>query len=191
MINVLKLRKILGWLGATLPLIVAVLYMLFEVNAFILPACILLICYDGYDKQDRLVCTLAGIFGLCICLFPCYNKDLGFDPWTLVGTFHIPAVISGWVHNISAIIFFALLAYNSYFLFTKSSGELTAEKKKRNLIFKVCGIGMLASFIILIPLEILDVSFGTWLVEAIALTFFGASWLTKSQCYSWLFKDKE
>ena len=213
MINVLKLRKILGWLGATLPLIVAVLYMLFEVRAFILPASIsatyyaascitpfmiilgaagiLLICYDGYDKQDRLVCTLAGIFGLCICLFPCYNKDLGFDPWTLVGTFHIPAVISGWIHNISAIIIFAQLAYNSYFLFTKSSGELTAEKKKRNLIFKICGIGMLASFIILIPLEILDVSFGTWLVEAIALTFFGASWLTKSQCYSWLFKDKE
>ena len=184
MINVLKLRKILGWLGAALPLIVAVLYMLFEVNAFILPASIsatyyvascitpfmiilgaagiLLICYDGYDKQDRLICTLAGIFGLCICLFPCYNKDLGFDPWTLVGTFHIPAVISGWVHNISAIIFFALLAYNSYFLFTKSSGELTTEKKKRNLIFKICGIGMLASFVLLIPFEIFDVSFGTW-----------------------------
>ena len=108
MINVLKLRKILGWLGATLPLIVAALYMIFEVGAFILPrsisatyyaascitpfmiilgaAGILLICYDGYDKQDRLVCTLAGIFGLCICLFPCYNKFLDFGPWELVGT---------------------------------------------------------------------------------------------------------
>jgi hypothetical protein len=213
MINVLKLRKILGWLGAALPLIVAVLYMLFEVNAPILPgsisatyyaascitpfmiilgaAGILLICYDGYDKQDRLICTLAGIFALCICLFPCHNEDLGHDPWLLVGTFHIPAIISGWIHNISAIIFFALLAYNSYFLFTKSSGELTAEKKKRNLIFKICGIGMIASFILLIPFKLLDVYFGTWLVEAIALTFFGASWLTKSQCYSWLFKDKE
>jgi uncharacterized protein YacL len=152
---------------------------------------ILLICYDGYDKQDRLICTLAGIFGLCICIFPCFNKDLGFDPWTLVGTFQLPAVISGWIHNISAIIFFALLAYNSYFLFTKSSGEMTLEKKKRNLIFKVCGIGMLASFILLIPLELLDVSFATWLIEAIALMFFGVSWLTKSQCYSWLFKDKK
>ena len=213
MINVLKLRKILGWLGATLPLIVAALYMIFEVGAFILPrsisatyyaascitpfmiilgaAGILLICYDGYDKQDRLVCTLAGIFGLCICLFPCYNKFLDFGPWELVGTLQLPAVISGWIHNISAIIFFVLLAYNSYFLFTKSSGEMTENKRKRNLIFKICGIGMLASFIILIPLEILDVFFATWLIEAIALTFFGVSWLTKSQCYTWLFKDKD
>jgi NHS family xanthosine MFS transporter len=30
-----------------------------------------------------------------------------------------------------------------------------------------------------------------WIVEALALIFFGISWLTKSQCYSWLFADKE
>ena len=69
MINVLKLRKILGWLGMLLPWIVAGLYMFFEVQAFVLPvsisatyyvascitpfmvilgaASILLICYDG------------------------------------------------------------------------------------------------------------------------------------------------
>lgn len=208
MINVVKLRKILGWLGALLPWIVAGLYMLFEVKAFVLPgsisatyyvascitpfmvilgaASILLICYDGYDKQDSIVCTLAGIFGLCICLFPCAATGL-----PLVGTFQLPTIVSGWVHNISAIIFFALLAYNSYFLFTKSSGEITPEKKKRNLIFKICGIGMLASFVLLIPLGLLGISFATWLVEAIALMFFGISWLTKSQCYTWLFKDKK
>lgn len=208
MINVLKLRKILGWLGTLLPLIVAVLYMLFEVKAFILPssisatyytascitpfmiilgsAGILLICYQGYDKQDEIVCTLAGIFGLCICLFPC-----GATRLPVVGTFQLDTMVSSWVHNITAIIFFGLLAYNSFFLFTKSSGEMTAAKKKRNIIFRVCGIGMIASFILLIPLTLLKVSFATWLVEAIALLFFGLSWLTKSQCYTWLFKDKE
>jgi hypothetical protein len=66
---------------------------------------------------------------------------------------------------------------------------MTNEKKKRNIIFRVCGIGMLASFLLLIPLW--NVSFGVWLVEAVALMFFGISWLTKSQCYKWLFKDKE
>lgn len=209
MINVLKLRKILGWLGMLLPWIVAGLYMFFEVQAFVLPASIsatyyvascitpfmvilgaasiLLICYDGYDKQDSIVCTLAGIFGLCICLFPC-----GAAPnLALVGTFQLPAGFSGRIHNISAVIFFALLAYNSYFLFTKSSGKVTSEKKKRNLIFKICGIGMLASFILLIPLGLLGVSFATWLVEALALMFFGISWLTKAQCYTWLFKDAD
>ena len=206
MINTMKLRKMLGWLGMLLPWIVAIQYMIFEIGSFGLPesisatyyrascitpfmiilgsAGILLICYDGYDKQDAIVCTLAGIFGLCICLFPC-----GYLPVMKVGTFQIPSNISAWLHNGSAFIFFGLLAYNSLFLFTKSSGELTPEKKKRNIIFRVCGIGMLASFLLLIPLW--NVSFGIWLVEAIALMFFGISWLTKSQCYTWLFKDKK
>lgn len=94
-----------------LPWIVAALYMIYEVKTFKLPssisatyyrascitpfmiilgsAAILLICYDGYDKQDEIVCTIAGIFGLCICLFPC------FGPLELVGTFQIPDSICG------------------------------------------------------------------------------------------------
>ena len=48
---------------------------------------------------------------------------------------------------------------------------------------------MLASFVLLIPFLLLDVRVGMWVVEALALLFFGISWLTKSQCYSWLFKD--
>lgn len=214
MINILKLRKILGWLGVALPWIVAALYMIFKVGAFSIPhsisatyhvascitpfmiilgsAGILLICYDGYDKQDKIVCTLAGIFGLLICLFPCRNlpNDYTLPATMLIGTFQLPANVSGWIHNIVAIIFFGLLAYNSYFLFTKSSGEMTPQKKKRNLIFRICGIGMIASFALLIPLVLLKVSCAIWLVEAIALMFFGISWLTKSQCYTWLFKDK-
>lgn len=205
MINTIQLRKMLGWLGILLPWIVAILYMIFEVGRFELPnsisatyyedscitpfmiilgsAGILLICYEGYDKIDNIICTLAGIFGICICIFPC-----GYWPISPVGTFQIPSNISAWLHNISAFIFFGLLAFNSLFLFTKSSGEMTNEKKKRNIIFRVCGIGMLASFLLLIPLW--NVDFGVWLVETIALMFFGISWLTKSQCYKWLFKDK-
>lgn len=206
MINTTQLRKMLGWLGMLLPWIVAILYMIFEVGRFELPnsisatyyesscitpfmiilgsAGILLICYEGYDKLDNIICTLAGIFGICICIFPC-----GIIPIRNVGTFQIPSNISAWLHNVSAFIFFGLLAFNSLFLFTKSAGVMTPEKKKRNIIFRVCGIGMLASFLLLIPLW--NVSFGIWLVEAIALMFFGISWLTKSQCYRWLFKDKE
>lgn len=205
MINTIQLRKMLGWLGILLPWIVAILYMIFEVGRFELPnsisatyyedscitpfmiilgsAGILLICYEGYDKIDNIICTLAGIFGICICIFPC-----GYWPISPVGTFQIPSNISAWLHNVSAFIFFGLLAFNSLFLFTKSSGEMTNEKKKRNIIFRVCGIGMLASFLLLIPLW--NVDFGIWLVETIALMFFGISWLTKSQCYKWLFKDK-
>ena len=45
------------------------------------------------------------------------------------------------LQHISAIIFFGLLAYNSFFLFTKSSDVMTDKKKKRNIIYRVCGIG--------------------------------------------------
>lgn len=208
MIDTLKLRKTLGWLGMLLPWIVALLFMVFEAHAVMLPgsisatyyvdACItpfmiilgsaglLLMTYNGYDKQDKIICTLAGIFGLMICLFPCGATSLEY-----VGTFNLPRSVSAIIHNASAVIFFLLLAYNSIFLFTKSGGEMTDKKKKRNLIYRICGIGMAASFVLLVPFELFNVPAGTWIVEAIALMFFGISWLTKSQCYNWLFKDSE
>ena len=33
-------------------------------------ASVLLICYKGYDRGDDITATIAGIFGLLICLFP-------------------------------------------------------------------------------------------------------------------------
>jgi hypothetical protein len=106
-----------------------------------------------------------------------------------VGTFQINPIVSGILHNICAIGFFILLAYNSYFLFTKSGGNMTENKKKRNIIFRVCGIGMAASFLFIIPISIFEWWGGIWIVETIALAFFGISWLTKAGCYRWLFRD--
>jgi len=53
-------------------------------------------------------------------------------------------------------------------LFTKGSGEPTKKKKIRTVIYRVCGIGMLASFLIMLLPE-----FGikVWLLETIALFF--------------------
>lgn len=211
MINTVRLRNSLGILGMLLPVIVLVLSLVngygfpdsisatYYLDPCITPfmiilgaAGLLLISYRGYDKQDDIVCTLAGIFALCICLFPCSNDKMYMMEYIpdIVGTFQLPRVVSGWIHNISAIIFFLLLAYNSLFLFTKSSGEMTEKKKKRNLIFKICGIGMVAAMVCIIPLSIFEVWGGTWWVEMIALAFFGISWLTKSNVYPFLFAEK-
>lgn len=212
-INTLGLRKILGWLGMLLPLIVLGLCLIFgygfpdsiSSTYYIAPtitpfmiilgaAGILLICYKGYDKHDNIICTIAGICALCICLFPCSTADL-IEHWfdanipTTVGTFQLPENISGIVHNISAVSFFGLLAYNSFFLFTKSSGVMTDKKRKRNIIYRVCGIGMIASFALLIPVSIFEIWSGVWWIETIALVFFGVSWLTKADTYRWLFCD--
>lgn len=209
-INTITLRLILGWLGIALPWIVLLLSIIngygvpdsISATYYLAPcitpfmiilgaASIFLICYSGYDKQDDLVSTFAGICGLCICIFPCSNRfmrALGFIPET-VGTFQLDVELSGWIHNISAIVFFLLLAYNTYFLFTKGSDYPTPNKKKRNIIYRACGIGMLVALICIIPLSIFKVWGGTWLVEAIALSFFGLSWLTKSDVYPWLYCD--
>lgn len=205
MIDILKLRKIIGYCGIALPILVLFLSLIFgygfpkSISAtYYIPNCItpfmiilgsasmLLLCYDGYDIQDKIVCKLAGISGFGICIFPCSNIELG-----AVGTFSIPQGVSGILHNICAVIFFGLLAYNSIFLFTKSNGNMTREKKRRNLIYKVCGIVMIGSFILLIPFNLLSINNGIWIVEAIALLAFGISWLTKSDSYKILFKDNK
>ena len=116
MINVKKLRCFIGWLAMLLPWIVVILSLAFgysfpeSISATyyrdecIVPfmiilgsAGVLLICYDGYDKQDRIICTIAGIFGLMICIFPCstYPNNVGLNSAELIGTFHLPAVASG------------------------------------------------------------------------------------------------
>lgn len=215
MINTKRLRIPLGFLGMLLPLIVLALSIIFgygipdSISAtYYLAPCItpfmiilgaagiLLISYSGYDRHDDLICTLAGIFAFGICLFPCGTAGL-IDKWpelaelTHVGTFQIIPAISGILHNICAIAFFGLLAYNALFLFTKSSGSMTEKKKKRNIIFRVCGIGMVVSFLVIIPISIFNLWGGTWLVEAIALIFFGVSWLTKANYFSWLFAEKD
>lgn len=195
-INTVRLRAMIGWLGMLLPWAVVLLVGDFPnsiSNTWYTNACtvfmivlgsasILLMCYQGYEKVDDITLTLAGVAGLGVCLFPCSIKDSA----DRVGTFLIDKDISNVIHSVSAIIFFALLAYNSIFLFTKGDGSPTKKKKVRNVIYIVSGVGMIASFLLLLlpyfPVKI-------WLVETIALFFFGISFLTKADIYPWLFCD--
>lgn len=198
MINTIRLRCTIGWLGILLPWIVVLLLWAFPssisatyytaeaITPFMIilgSASFLLFSYKGYGAIDDVINSFAGIFGLLICLFPCTNSA-----FELVGTFQVPYIISGRIHNIAAIGFFGLLSFNSLFLFTRGDGNPTKNKKIRNIIYRVCGIGMIASFLILLlPSFYIRI----WLVEAVALFFFGISWLTKADYYPWLFADKK
>ena len=209
-INTLRLRAMLGWLAMLLPWIVvflamcsgysfpASISMTYYYASCITPfmiilgsASILLIAYKGYDKLDDIICTIAGIFGLGICLFPCSNYALLKAGLVVdkVGTFQLPYQISSTIHNVTAIVFFGLLAFNSFFLFTKGDDNPTKRKKIRNFIYRLCGLGMIGSFALLIPLYKNNIHAATWIVETIALAFFGLSWLTKADIYPWLFAD--
>lgn len=194
MFNVKRLRCFISWLAFSLPWMLVLILGYFPRSisetyythagaVFMIivgSASILLMYYDGYDRVDDIINTIAGMFGLLICLFPCEHEA------EKVGTFQIPVEVSAVIHNISAVVFFAILAYVSLFQFTKSGGDMTENKKKRNAIYRVCGIGMMASFaLFLLP----DFYIKTWLIEMLALSFFGISWLTKANAYKWLFAD--
>lgn len=207
-IDTTRLRKMVGWLGMLLPIIVLMLCLVFQcvpgdhyfpdsisatyyyaptITPFMIilgSAGILLMCYRGYSPIDDVINTLTGIAAECICLFPCYNGR-----YDVVGTFQIPMEMSSWIHNVSAILFFGLLAYNVLFLFTKSGSVITPNKKKRNIIFRVCGIGMTVSLLAIVLVSIFGMWAGTWLVETVALFFFGIAFLTKADVYPWLFCD--
>lgn len=196
-VNTIRLRVVLGVLAILLPWIVALLAGEIPVSisaTYYIPQCItpfmgilvaasiLLMCYKGYTWVDDLILTLAGISGLGICLFPTAISGGA----THVGTFQIEKSLSSRIHLICAIIFFILLSYNSLFLFTKGDKNPTKKKKIRNVIYIVCGIGMIASFgILLLP----PFRIRIWLVETIALFFFGLSFLTKADVFPFLFCD--
>lgn len=197
-INTIRLRATIGWLGMLLPWIVVLLIGYFPpsisatwytnactVFMIILgSASFLLISYKGYSLIDDILLTCSGIAGLGICLFPC-SITAAHEK---VGTFLIDNHTSDILHCSFAVVFFGLLAYNSLFLFTKSDGELTKAKKARNIVFRICGVGMIASFLILL---IPSIPYKIWVVETIALFFFGISFLTKANIYPWLFCDKK
>ena len=195
-INTVRLRVVLGSLAIALPWIVALLNRgipnsisaTYYSDACITPfmiilgaASVLLMCYQGYDIIDDIVLCCSGLFGLFICFFPTYCSWLD-----RVGTFQIPTATSYLIHNISAIIFFCLLSYNSFFLFTKGDGNPTKKKKIRNIIYRICGVGMVSAFLLMLLPRF---SIQIWLVETIALFFFGLSFLTKADVFPFLFCD--
>ena len=95
MINTRRLRCTIGWLGMLLPWLVLLMSNIYgcgfpdSISAtYYIPTCItpfmiilgsaglLLLSYKGYDRQDDIVCTIAGVFAVGICLFSCGTKDL-------------------------------------------------------------------------------------------------------------------
>lgn len=186
----MALRKTVGWIGILLPftLMFGVL-IFFNDNTiyksislyyhspmrdiFVGALCaigLFLLYYKGYDKWDNLTASIAGFFAICVAWFPTVKS----------GPYNLAAVI----HFVSATIFFLTLAYISLFLFTKKRTTPTRQKLSRNIIYKTCGIVMLACLLaIFIYFIIMQEAFGNtrfifW-AETVALIAFGVSWLTK------------
>lgn len=154
------------------------------------PACIVLLSYEGYERLDNVITTLAGVFGLGIVLFPCHVSWI--PAGSPVGFFQLPIGISNILHTLCAGIFFFLLAFNSFGLFTRSKGEMTRRKMIRNKIYKVCGYGMLLFEFVFVGVFLLHLpGYYIMLVEIILLHLFGFSWLVKGEAFPFLNDEEE
>jgi len=209
----LELRKAIGILGMALPFILLIGGLIFGNKSlqysishyyhtnmrdfFIgLLFCIslFLVTYQGYKWYDNLITVIIGITGFGTALFPSLigkaSKCIEPVSTDYIGMFHLHYEVSNIIHGISAISFFLLLAINSFVIFTKSNNvPMTENKKKRNLIYRICGIII---FISLIALLIFYLTIGLekmicykipFFIETIMLLAFGFSWLVKGETF--------
>lgn len=204
------LRLLIGLLGLSLPLLLIVgawvlqtsisdyyytnMRDYFEGVLFFLA--IFLFAYRPYGQDgwgDNLITTIGAGLALLVALFPTVNLTLGRRPAALVLQF-IPVDWSATVHLLSAGGLFVCFAVMSLAYFTRGRrGPEHRRKALRNLIYRLCGLGILAC-IGWIAFEILTTSdpvvrdrLDILVPEASALVLFGVSWLTKGGL---IFPDK-
>jgi len=219
-ISYYTMRRAIGVLGITLPLILLTGSSLFgdykEVqmsistyyytnmrNIFVGFNCavaLFLFAYRGHDWMDNLAGYLGCIFVLGVAFLPCTISTPN-QPCLVPVSEHNPLV--GKLHNMSAILYFIILIVYSLFLFPKTHMDMVTgekmfmgrQKKKRNVVYYICGSIMTMSLLLIIAymwilnnrysgLERLHPVF--WL-ESIVLLSFGISWLTKGQLF---FRDE-
>ena len=203
-ISYLTLRKAVGILGITLPVIMVIGSALFGKcegiqssislyyhtnmrNIFVGILCaiaLFLFAYKGYDKRDAIAGNLACIFALSVAFFPTSVAEpiLPCIPYSFEN--HIISSI----HFISAGGFFLVIAYFSIFLFTKKDQNPTKMKLKRNKLYRVCGYIILGCILLIAVYSIcqrfnycqnLQKYDPVFWLESLALWAFGISWLTK------------
>lgn len=185
-VSYLNLRRAIGILGISLPIIlltwgwlgqrvwldtISAYYGLRARDALVGCLCTIgcfLFTYHGYDSHDDIAAHLAGLCAVLVALVPATHS----------GVQHA-------LHFVFATGLFVVLAYISYFRFTRLTETPTEAKLVRNRVYRRCAVAMLVC-VGLIPLVDLT-RVGTrlaavrpiFLLETLALWAFGLSWLVK------------
>jgi formate hydrogenlyase subunit 3/multisubunit Na+/H+ antiporter MnhD subunit len=211
----LTLRRVVGILGMLLPLLLYVSllidtgykqplesvshYYFTRVGSIfcivISLLAIFLLIYKGEEPLDAYLSSAAGLFALCLVLFPTDNiTDLCNDPQNEVAvTFLKTSKTRVILHYVASGIFLVCLASLSYFVFTKSDKPIsrqTPAKRKRNRIYKITAFIMVGAILVIalglfniIPAEVYDKYRLTFWMECIAVESFGFSWLIKGDTF--------
>lgn len=203
------IRRSVGFLGVSLPVVLALGIWAFSGCGWIEPSisnyyytimgnilvgvlcavALFLFTYRGFDKWDNISSNIAGLFALGVAFFPMNISKTIDDADIFI------KCDQGWrnaVHYTSAGVFLLTLAYISYCRFTKThhgkKDEMTVKKKKRNVIYRVCAVFIFVSTAMIGVLKIapgiacaISAFKPVFVLETIALWAFGLSWLTKGE----------
>jgi hypothetical protein len=178
---VLPIGKVL-FFGPGLPATISAYYYTDMRNVLVGALCaigVYLLYYPGYDCGDNITTALAGLGAITLALSPT------FPPEPAVPT--AAETVGGVLHYTAAGVFFLGLAYLSYFRFTRTSGDPTEQKLRRNVLYRVCGVVMVVSIAVavlldnVLPAAVLDAVVPVFWLEALAVLAFGVSWLVKGE----------
>lgn len=211
--NSLTLRKIIGVLGMSMPLLLfaflflnnGLQYPLESIShyyytrvsgIFVIILSLLaffLIVYKGKNPIDFYISLFAGIFALLTVLFPTSNiTDVCGDPAKKYSVTILPVSdFRMYFHYTVAALFFLCHSYMSFFLFTKSNksaDERGRQKVIRNRIYRTCGVLMLLSLLVLFAgsLRIIPPS----CFKTFSLTFWMETLSIESFGFAWLVKGE-
>lgn len=203
-ISYLAIRKFVGVLGVSLPFVSVAGTFIFSNCKTILPSisqyyytvmgnyfvgslcgvAMFLFTYKGYDRWDRILTNFAGICAIVSAFFPTQISAAYLSCFVNTSK---SSRFSDLIHLISSALFLLSLATMSIFLFTKSKGTMTPQKKIRNKIYTVSGVLIIVSIILIGLFKLpslqnyLEQYKPTFFFETIALVSFGISWLIKGE----------
>ena len=205
------IRKIIGILGILLPLLVYLFHgdFLSSVSHYYYTKSSLfftsilssfglfLISYKGYERDieteflsDNQITHIGGIAALLVVLIPTSASGSNspvINNMCLSGRYplfgHNNSFLN-FIHLMSAGIFLFTMGWMSFFRFTK--GELTPEKRRRNMIYKISGYIIWSSIFILMTEFITGYNITQYdviIFEIISVYSFGISWIVKGKAF--------
>ena len=202
-----RIRKAIGWLGISLPVVLVLLSLVpfFETGiqdsissyyytnfrelftGVLCAVSLFLIRYKGtknpkFWKNDSLLTNIAGIMALLVALFP---TNPGSCPEKIYTLIPVCAQWLGWIHYTFAAAFFLILADIAINVFTigqQETEDIHISLLNENIIYRVCGYAIIV-FIIMVPVfSFLHIfANSTLLFEALSLFAFGTAWLIKGR----------
>ena len=189
------MRRFVGWLGLSLPIILPAGYVvLFSRHAF--PGSISGYYYTG--MRNYLVAALC-VLGALFIGYNAYNDRLDFWITNFAGIFAVgvaffptaPTVASahqrelGYIHFVFAALLFTMLAIMALrFSKTGPDSQPNRQKSLRNIVYLACSALIAASMLVafvtnFLPADIKQSMPSLFWFEAIAVVAFSASWLVK------------